>query len=300
MGGANTRPENNRFPEFNLMVSLSPELGGDPPTIPEQILYHECMNDDLLREKLLDRSVPTVDTLYRYNCIIFHILISFLFQYFNLRSRFFSLLDGTGRYSPECNIIALVLLNRITNKRKVTLNTRNWRGLWVGVILLAQKMSDDRPLKTSSFARILPAINKIQLRDIERSTLRLLDFNAHVRPLTYARYYFELHSLFTEISAKDPRYQWKLKPMTIAQSMKLELRSLRLSETAAQLYANDGSTVNSGSTTWSRSSVSKSVFSQSSSGSRSSKPCLFSPAHGISVRDELDATRTTNSRFVLS
>ncbi len=47
-------------------MDLPAEYGGDPLTIPENILNHETLNDLELREKLLEGKVPTVDTIYRY------------------------------------------------------------------------------------------------------------------------------------------------------------------------------------------------------------------------------------------
>lgn len=202
------------------------------------------------------------------------------------------------------------------------MSRNNWRGLWLGAIILAQKMSDDKPLKTSSFAKVVPMVTKQQLRDIERSMLKLLDYCLHVRPLTYARYYFELHSLFVEIASKDSNIQWTLKPMSIADSMKLELRSLKFSNAAAEIYQNKESstsgTESNSSNTVSTSTASASVLGSDQSSIRSphrqsslngtplssNKP-LYSKQRSqnnrINIRDETDATRrSSNSRFVLS
>lgn len=56
----------DNFLDFNIIVDLPAEYGGDPQTIPENILNHETLNDLELREKLLEGKVPTVDTIYRY------------------------------------------------------------------------------------------------------------------------------------------------------------------------------------------------------------------------------------------
>jgi hypothetical protein len=54
------------FPEFDLVMSKLPaEYGGDREVIPEEILNHETLNDNELRELLLQRALPTVDTIYR-------------------------------------------------------------------------------------------------------------------------------------------------------------------------------------------------------------------------------------------
>jgi hypothetical protein len=53
------------FPEFDLPINLLPEYGGERDEIPEEILNHETLNDNELRELLLQKALPTVDTLYR-------------------------------------------------------------------------------------------------------------------------------------------------------------------------------------------------------------------------------------------
>jgi hypothetical protein len=54
-----------RIRKFELVIHLSPEYGGDVDEIPAHILNHETMNDHDLRDKLIAKEVPTVDTIYR-------------------------------------------------------------------------------------------------------------------------------------------------------------------------------------------------------------------------------------------
>ena len=53
------------FPLFDLLIQLPVDFGGDRESIPEEILNHETLNDTELRELLLSKSLPTVDTIYR-------------------------------------------------------------------------------------------------------------------------------------------------------------------------------------------------------------------------------------------
>ncbi len=59
------------YPEFDINVILSDEYGGDRETIPEEILHHETLNDNELRELLTEKALPTVDTIYRFVFFIF-------------------------------------------------------------------------------------------------------------------------------------------------------------------------------------------------------------------------------------
>lgn len=93
--------------------------------------------------------------------------------------------------------------------------------------MLAQKVWDDNPLRTSQFNIILPSVTKTNLRDLERKTLCLIEFSTNVKPSLYAKYYFELRTLFTDITGNDSLYQWNLKPLTIIESKQLDQRTKR-------------------------------------------------------------------------
>jgi Cyclin, N-terminal domain len=83
-----------------------------------------------------------------------------------------------ARYPTECNIIALIYTNRITAMGSMALTMQNWRAVWVVSVILAQKMWDDLPLKTSSFACILPSFTKQVLRTLELQALNLIQFSS--------------------------------------------------------------------------------------------------------------------------
>lgn len=163
-------------PEFEMYTLLPTHLGGlqHPATIPHNILAKETQNDPELLEKILNGEVPTVDTILR----------------------FLAWLHESAAYSSECNIMAFVYLKRLINAGKIELTATNWRGLWVGAITVAQKMWDDTPLRTSSFAKVLPGVCKIQLRDMEMKIFKLLEFSAHVKPQEYNEQYLELREIY--------------------------------------------------------------------------------------------------------
>lgn len=93
-------------------------------------------------------------------------------------SRYLSLLKEHARYPTECNIIALIYTNRMTSMGAMPLTMKNWRSIWAVSVILAQKMWDDQPLKTSSFVHILPSFTKQLLRDLELKALSLLQFSS--------------------------------------------------------------------------------------------------------------------------
>lgn len=155
--------------------------------------------------------------------------------------RFTAMLYSSAKYSAQCNIIALVYLNRLTGRNQLPLTMKNWRGFWVACIVLAQKVWDDKPLRTSSFVQLLPPVTKEQLRALEFRAFVLLDYSAQVKPSIYAKYYFELRSLFGEITGSDPRFMWALKPLSIVQGMRLADRSTRVEQQFQAVVGGGGS-----------------------------------------------------------
>lgn len=139
------------------------------------------------------------------------------------------LLHQCAKYSVECNIVALVYLNRMGNLKQLPLTMTNWRAVWLACIMVAQKMWDDKPLKTSAFAQLVPPITKTNLKDFELKTLQLLDYTVSVKPSLYVKYYFELRDLFVSIIGfKDS--EWQVKPLSIRSAKRMEAlaeRSLR-------------------------------------------------------------------------
>jgi hypothetical protein len=131
------------------------------------------------------------------------------------------LLHGCAKYSTECNVIALVYLNRMSSSNKLILTMTNWRCVWLTCIILAQKMWDDRPLKTSAFTQLVPPLEKINLRNFEAKALQLLDFSIGVKPALYVKYYFELRQLFISIIGFKES-DWQLAPLSIVKARRLD------------------------------------------------------------------------------
>lgn len=200
------------FLDFDIIPDLSPELGGPMTSISEELLDQESAGDDLLRGKIVNGITPTIDTIYRYLNLIYQ----------------------TAKYSPECNIIALIYINRMSSLSGILLTMVNWRALWLISVILAQKVWDDKPFKTSKFSDFITSFTKPLLRKMERSALELLNYLLGVKPSLYVQYYFDLRELFTEISG--PKHgDWSLGQLTTVQYKRLEVRSYMADKRAVTL-----------------------------------------------------------------
>jgi hypothetical protein len=59
-----------------------------------------------------------------------------------------------AQFSPECNVIALVYINRLLAFAKMPLHRKNWRPVVLSALLLAQKVWDDECLANVDFPKI--------------------------------------------------------------------------------------------------------------------------------------------------
>lgn len=61
------RPQDKfKHTEFDILPHIKAEYGGELKTLTEEQLDVDAQNDPVLREKLLNHIVPTVDTIVRY------------------------------------------------------------------------------------------------------------------------------------------------------------------------------------------------------------------------------------------
>ena len=140
--------------------------------------------------------------------------------------RFIEGIFKRARFSPECNIIALVYINRVISTTSLPLHPRNWKAVVLVALLLAQKVWDDRCVALSSFSQHLPDFPLERMRLVERKFLELLQYRATVTQALYTRYYFELRALFEKLLEQESiSREFPLKPMAMWQARKLELCS---------------------------------------------------------------------------
>ena len=96
-------------------------------------------------------------------------------------------------------------MNRMINFYSLTLHPTNWRPLILVALLVAQKVWDDRYLCTADFATIYPFFSKDELVQLELKFLELIEYNVQIKGSTYAKYYFELRSLFKDEVSLSPK-----------------------------------------------------------------------------------------------
>jgi len=150
---------------------------------------------------------------------------------------FYKALYDCAQFSPECCIISLVYINRLIAFTSLPLQPTNWRPTVLCSLLVAQKVWDDRYLSNSDFSYIYPFFTTEEINRLEQKFIEALQYSMTVKAALYAKYYFELRSLFNESAAEFP-----LKPLDKQQAAALEGRSANLSqqeEDKARRYSNN-------------------------------------------------------------
>ena len=89
-------------------------------------------------------------------------------------------------------------------------------------MILAQKVWDDKSLRTSSFTLIVPEYSKDRIKKWEMRFLELMQYSGVVTQQLYTRYYFELRVLYETIHQGS---QFPLEPMSLAKAKRLEIVS---------------------------------------------------------------------------
>jgi len=143
---------------------------------------------------------------------------------FEFMIRFLTYIYMRVQYQPECNIVALIYVNRMTADTDLVLTPSNWHNVWLCAIIIAQKMWEDKACKTSSFVQLLPGATKTQLRDMEWQVLALIKFDINIKASLYTRYYFELRQMYRELGLELGEMSDK-KPLTAVKERQLEERS---------------------------------------------------------------------------
>ncbi|KAL8454065.1 hypothetical protein Emed_000563 [Eimeria media] len=149
---------------------------------------------------------------------------------------FISALYDTAQYSGECNVLALLYINRLIAFSGLTLHERNWRPVVFTSLLIAQKVWDDQLLSNATFARIYPFFTRDEMNRLEATFLDLLHFEVVVKPSTYAKYYFELRAVQDNLYHSLP----SVSPDT---ADAVQERSQRFQRLAYQRFGDPGSMV---------------------------------------------------------
>jgi hypothetical protein len=158
------------------------------------------------------RETPTVENIYEFMHALYECA---QFRYLLTSSKL-------TLFSPECCVICLIYINRLIAFTSNPLHPTNWRPLVLCSLLVAQKVWDDRYLSNADFAFIYPFFTTEEVNKLEQKFLELIQYNVTVKASLYAKYYFELRTLY-----KDTDKELPMTPLSALDAGKLEIRSQR-------------------------------------------------------------------------
>ncbi|KEP60952.1 UNVERIFIED_CONTAM: cyclin, N-terminal domain-containing protein [Hammondia hammondi] len=147
---------------------------------------------------------------------------------------FIGVLYEAAEYSPECNVLALLFINRLIAFSGMPLRASNWRPLVFIALIVAQKVWDDQVLTNASFAYLYPFFTVEEVNKMEAAFLSLLHFEVVVKPSTYAKYYFELRSMLQDPTSQEPA----LPPISASVKQQLEAKSARFQRAACSKFTD--------------------------------------------------------------
>lgn len=130
-------------------------------------------------------------------------------------------LHDRGKWTDECLMIALVILNRfLSGPEEPKMDALNWKRWYVCALMIAHKSWDDLALKSIDFIILWTLVYEddhdpptlTELNAMERHMLWSIDYATYVRPSLYAKYYFSLRSLLaveldSGLGSAQPRSQ---------------------------------------------------------------------------------------------
>eukprot|EP00826_Nyctotherus_ovalis_P051959 TRINITY_DN6531_c0_g1_i6.p1 TRINITY_DN6531_c0_g1~~TRINITY_DN6531_c0_g1_i6.p1 ORF type:complete len:279 (+),score=94.46 TRINITY_DN6531_c0_g1_i6:694-1530(+) len=140
-------------------------------------------------------------------------------------NEFIQALYDCAQFSPECCVICLIYINRIIAFTGMHLHPSNWRPLVLCALLVGQKVWDDRYLSNADFAFIYPFFTTEEINRLEQKFLELIQYNVTVKASLYAKYYYELRTLY-----KDNEKEFPLTPLNNTDAGRLEIRSHKYQE----------------------------------------------------------------------
>ena len=74
----------------------------------------------------------------------------------------------------------------MTSTNSMLLTKDNWKGVWLGALILSQKLWSDNPMSTATFAALVQPVTDKQLRKLQSKFFSLIKMVTCVKPSQYA------------------------------------------------------------------------------------------------------------------
>ena len=114
-----------------------------------------------------------------------------------VRQFVFMFIDSTSELllCSEVLLMCLCYVDRIIRRTNAPFNTRTWRRMILGALIVAMKVWDELAVFNEDFNDFFPHVPVTDLSALEVYILQLIDFDVTVTSSQYAKYYFEVIAL---------------------------------------------------------------------------------------------------------
>ncbi|CAD8167010.1 unnamed protein product [Paramecium octaurelia] len=124
----------------------------------------------------------------------------------------------TTKMEREVAIISMIYINRLLDHNQgIEINCLNWQKVLFTALVMASKIWDDESFENNNFAKVLPQFSTIQINEMEKVFLKLIEYHLYVNSGDYAQQYFLLRTY-----ADKKQRSYAVKQLDIATVLRLQ------------------------------------------------------------------------------
>ena len=140
---------------------------------------------------------------------------------------FFNFVFQKSQLESECIIIALIYMERLVKDTSGGIQIRhdNYRSIIFACLVMASKVWDDLSMWNVDFSHVSPAFNLERINALEVAVLRALRFSIKVTAGEYAKYYFLLRSMISQLGLDGGAGDKDMAPLDMVGARQLQLAS---------------------------------------------------------------------------
>ena len=103
----------------------------------------------------------------------------------------------------EIPVVCLVYIEKLLLSTGILINKWNWRRLTLICLCLASKIWDDDSLENVHFPKVMRDVTNFEINKLEQIFLEFIDYKLVIKGGQYAKYYFIMRTLATEVNKED-------------------------------------------------------------------------------------------------
>ncbi|CAD8086735.1 unnamed protein product [Paramecium sonneborni] len=124
----------------------------------------------------------------------------------------------TTKMEREVAIISMIYINRLLEYNEtLQINCLNWQKILFTSLVMASKIWDDESFENNNFAKVLPQFSTVQINEMEKVFLKLIEYHLYVNSGDYAKQYFLLRTY-----ADKKQRSYAVKQLDIATVLRLQ------------------------------------------------------------------------------